>query len=113
MLKMTRPISLLLIGSLLLALTGCWGINAKSVGAGPWDKLPLDEIEFTPAEEAQLKAWKDSNKDLFKKLQNHSLALRAVIETHNKLAMEHNKKLREQLGYTDSDLDALKEQNLK
>ena len=110
---MTRTISLLLAGSLLLALAGCFGVNAKSVGAGPWDVLPVDAVEFTPAEETQLKAWKDSNKDLFKKLQNHALAQKAVIETHNKLAIEHNKKLKDNLGFSDSDLDALKSENLK
>lgn len=87
----------LLIGSL-LCLVGC--SDMKSFGVSPWpiytEPAPL---VFDEAETKTLTDFATSNPELFKKIQGQSHAYRAIVQSHNKKALEINKKQLEALGY--------------
>ena len=106
---MSKTIRLLLTGSLLLALSGCWGVDVNAVGAGPWPVYDEPTVEFTPEEATQLEAWKAQNKTLFKKIQGQDNAWRAIVREHNKRARDLNRKKLEMLGFKQVDLDKLQD----
>lgn len=64
-------------------------------------------LSFTAEEEAVLKSWYLNSPELFKKIQKQSHLYRAILETHNKKAREHNKKILDALGYDSTTVEGL------
>lgn len=87
----------LLIGSL-ICLAGC--NDMKAFGVSPWPiyKEPAP-LTFSADEQAALVKFATEQPELFKKIQGQSHSYRAIVQTHNKKALEINKKQLEALGY--------------
>lgn len=85
----------------LFALSGCiGGVNAKSLGAGPWDVIPEPPpLNLTADENAQIDKWAAENAALWKKIQAQDHAWRAGVQTHNKLALAHNTQTLKDMGF--------------
>lgn len=97
---------LTLTGSLMLS--GCFGVNANSIGAGPLPILPEPApLVFNEAETNTLNRWASEDKELFKKLQGQVHAYRATVRSYNKDAAATNKKKLELMGFKDNDLKAV------
>jgi hypothetical protein len=100
-----KPVQILLIGSaLLMTLAGCLGSgDLKAYGVAPWPiyKEP-DALNFTDAEKATLTKFAADNAELFKKIQGQSHAWRAIVQAHNKRALEINQNQLKALGYDEA-----------
>ena len=96
-----KQVKIFSIGSLavlLLALAGC--VDGKTYGISPWPiyKEPAPLV-FDDKETAELMKFAVANPELYKKIQGQSNSYRAIVRTHNKKALEVNKKQLQALGY--------------
>jgi len=66
-------------------------------------------LVFTAREAEKLTAFAAQEPELFKRIQGQYHQLRGTVEEYNKQARQYNKKKLEAMGFTDEDLQNLKE----
>lgn len=110
--------AILWIGSSLAALTmavssvGC--LDAKSMGVSRWPMYePPAALVFSDAEIATIRKWATEQPELFKKLQAQNNQWAALVNTHNKKALEINLKQLDALGHDENERNTLKSMWMK
>lgn len=103
MLKMLRVLPVLI---LVLCVSGCQKLPE---GAGKWPKLipSTQPITWDEDEQEVLKRWAAERPDIARKIIARNNDLAALIESYNKKARDHNRKVLEVCGFDDEDIKKL------
>ena len=98
-----------LVLPLLPILLLCASCQKLPEGAGKWPKLiPASQpIEWSDEEKAVLKRWAMERPDIAKKIVSRNNELAALIDSYNRKARDHNRKVLEICGFDKEDIEKL------